>query len=30
MINVKESTLEQLIEEYNKCQDDWGKYSSNC
>lgn len=30
MIDIKNSTKEQLIQEYDKCQNEWGKYSSDC
>lgn len=27
MINIEESTHEELLDEYEKCQKDWGMYS---
>jgi hypothetical protein len=30
MIDIENSTKEVLIEEYNKCQNLWGKYSCDC
>ena len=30
MIDIQKSTKEQLIQEYEKCQNEWGKYSSDC
>jgi hypothetical protein len=28
MIDIETSSKEELIQEYEKCQQDWGKYSS--
>ena len=30
MIDIQKSTKEQLIQEYEKCQNEWGNYSSDC
>ena len=30
MIDIETASKEELIIEYNKCQQDWGKYSCDC
>jgi hypothetical protein len=30
LIDIENSTREQLIQEYNECEKLWGKYSSDC
>jgi hypothetical protein len=30
MIDIQNSTKEELITEYNKCEKDWGKFSCDC
>lgn len=30
MIDIEKSTHQELLDEYEKCQNDWGKFSSDC
>lgn len=30
MIDIETATKEELIEEYQKCEKDWGKWSCDC